>query len=184
MKYFIELPKVSQNMLDCYIKELQLIGGDNVEYEIYDSPSLYIIYLKDELFNKIERRLDKILDENYEKYLNATKGVLYSPESFKVSYEEKIECKIFTPLLENNVAFFANESARIIDETLDIDWRKIESEELSSLEYSFSNICKNAINNESDVGSKNSFNITEGKEYYLNKEQTMSIGIPNEIRAA
>ena len=59
--------------------------------EVYNSPSLYIIYLDDDLYNSIENKLSYIVKQLLYHYPKVQKNILYSPKKFKMSYEQKID---------------------------------------------------------------------------------------------
>lgn len=59
--------------------------------EVYNSPSLYIIYLDDDLYNSIENKLSDIVKQSLYYYPKVQKNILYSPKKFKMSYEQKID---------------------------------------------------------------------------------------------
>ena len=73
-----------------YLNCLKETLGFNIDCELYDSPSLYIMYLDDDIFDSAEDKIDDILNNNYTS-LETSKEILISPKSFKASYEEKIE---------------------------------------------------------------------------------------------
>lgn len=84
------LPRQDKLALEWYIDCLKKIADISIDYEIYESPSLYIIYLDDNIFEVLEDKIDEILDHNH-RFLTIDKEILFSPRSFMVSYEEKIE---------------------------------------------------------------------------------------------
>ena len=84
------LARQDRAALDWYIDCLKKVTNMNIDYEIYKSPSLYIIYLDDNIFDVLEDKIDDILDYNH-KFLTIDREILFSPKRFMVSCEEKIE---------------------------------------------------------------------------------------------
>lgn len=84
------LPRKDRLALEWYIDCLKKAAHFSIDYEIYESPSLHIIYLEDSVFDVLEDKIDEILDHNH-RFLTINKEILFAPKRFMVSYEEKIE---------------------------------------------------------------------------------------------
>ena len=84
------LPRQDKIAIEWYIDCLKKIADISIDYEIYESPSLYIIYLDDNVFDMLEDKIDEILDYNH-KILIIDKEILFAPKRFMVSCEKKIE---------------------------------------------------------------------------------------------
>lgn len=89
MKYE-HLPRQDRVALEWYIDCLKEISSINIDYEIYEGSSWYIIYLEDHVFDVLEDKIDEILYYNH-RLLTIDKEILFAPKRFMVSYEEKIE---------------------------------------------------------------------------------------------
>lgn len=63
----------------------------STECEVYNSPSLYIIYLDDDSYNSMENKLNDMVKQSLYRYPKLQKNILYSPKKFKMSYEQKID---------------------------------------------------------------------------------------------
>lgn len=96
-KYISDLPQQAQKELEYYFESLLSIDN-NIVFELYESPSLYTIYLDDKVYDGLEKKLEKILERD----CKLEKFVLYAPERFRFSYEEKIEVPNFTINIEEN----------------------------------------------------------------------------------
>lgn len=107
MKYS-EVPQKDRNALERYIKYLEDEISNNLEYELYDNPDFYIIYLNNDTFDAEEDKINKILNDN--KHLETSKEILISPKKFKVSYEEKID-NIFNATYYNQINKTLNDYA-------------------------------------------------------------------------
>lgn len=87
---FSELPLLDRKAIKLHIKCLKKeTGVEDLKYELYDSPSLYIIYVDDDFNEKYEDIIDGILDKWC--YLDGYRDILIAPKKFKFSYEIKIE---------------------------------------------------------------------------------------------
>ena len=101
-KYISDLPQQVRKELEYYFEALLSIDN-NIVFELYESPSLYTIYLDDKVYDGLEKKLEKILERD----CKLEKFVLYAPERFRFSYEEKIEVPNFAINVEENFNDFS-----------------------------------------------------------------------------
>ena len=97
------MPQQVRKELEYYFEALLSIDN-NIVFELYESPSLYTIYLDDKVYDGLEKKLEKILERD----CNITKSLFfYAPERFRFSYEEKIEVPNFAINVEENFNDFS-----------------------------------------------------------------------------
>lgn len=96
---FIDLPQNDQKALQYHIECVKKEAKNNeIDICVYEYPTLYIIYINDEIFNAIESKINGILENGLKKYPKISKLILCSPKSFMISYEKKIELESLSAL--------------------------------------------------------------------------------------
>ena len=83
------IPTDDKLALKLHIESLKNVAKTDVCYEIYESPSLYLIYLNNDVFDSLEDRIVDILGKH--RNIETSKSILFVPKRFMASYEEKIE---------------------------------------------------------------------------------------------
>lgn len=133
MKHIDKINKTDRLRIDAFFEALKGQGIRN--YELYESPLLYIVYVEEEIYFQMEENIESLSQIINESSCDLSKPILCAPESFKASYEQKIEIdqwatwNISIPenlFWEYNIQYdFDNISA--VMETTSRDYRHIEN---------------------------------------------------------
>lgn len=89
MKHIDKINKKDRSRIDAFLEALKRQGIRN--YELYESPLLYIVYVEEEIYFQMEENIESLSQAINESSCDLSKPILCAPESFKASHEQKIE---------------------------------------------------------------------------------------------